>query len=146
MEAIILELLSNDYFVLSVMSVIICIACQLIKMPIKHFTNKIKDKTVESRVTILIMLLPLALGVLFNFLYNVYYLHIAFSVVTGLSWGTTSMMFYQGFKKFITGKDTTPEAKENLESIKNLVKEVTKDGKIDKSDASAVKDFLNKVK
>ena len=139
------ELLSNDYFMLYAMSVIICIVTQLIKMPIKHFTNKIKDATTEKRVTALFMLLPLALGVLFNFLYNTYYLHISFSVVTGLSWGTTSIMFYQGFRRFITGKEPTAQEVEELQDIKNLANTVGSDGKINVTDTSAVKDFLDKV-
>ena len=128
------------------MAIIICLITQLIKMPIKIFTNKIKDEKVEKRVTTLFMLLPLILGVLFNFLYNNFYLHIAFSVVQGLSWGTTSIMFYQGLKRFLTGKETTEEEKKNLESVKDLVLEIAKDGKLDSTDTSAVKDFLNKVK
>ena len=139
------ELLSNDYFVLCAMSIIICIISQLIKMPIKHFTNKIKDATIEKRVTALFMLLPLALGVLFNFLYNTYYLHIAFSVVTGLSWGTTSIMFYQGFRRFMTGKEPTAQEVQQLQDIKNLANAVGGDGKINPNDTSAVKDFLDKV-
>lgn len=140
------ELLSNDYFVLGAMSVIICLISQLIKMPIKHFTNKIKNEVVEKRVTALFMLLPLALGVLFNFLYNTYYLHIAFSVVTGLSWGTTSIMFYQGVKRFFTGKDTPIEEQQQLEDIQTLANAIGNDGKLNAEDGSAVKDFLNKVK
>lgn len=139
------ELLSNDYFVLCAMSIIICIISQLIKMPIKHFTNKIKNATIEKRVTALFMLLPLTLGVLFNFLYNTYYLHIAFSVVTGLSWGTTSIMFYQGFRRFMTGKEPTAQEVQQLQDIKNLANTVGGDGKINANDTSAVKDFLDKV-
>ena len=139
------ELLSNDYFVLCAMSIIICIISQLIKMPIKHFTNKIKNATIEKRVTALFMLLPLALGVLFNFLYNTYYLHIAFSVVTGLSWGTTSIMFYQGFRRFMTGKEPTAQEVQQLQDIKNLANTVGGDRKINANDTSAVKDFLDKV-
>ena len=146
MKEIILELLSNDYFVLSAMSIIICLVTQILKLPIKFFTNKIKEQKIEKRVTTLLMLLPLVLGVVFNFVYNTYYLHTTLSIVTGLSWGTTSIMFYQGFKRVVYGIETTPEAKANLENIKELVKEVTKDGKIDKEDTSAIKDFLDKVK
>ena len=145
MKEFLLELLSNDYFVLGAMSIIICLVTQLLKMPIKIFTNKIKDEKVEKRVTALFMLLPLGLGVLFNFLYNVYYLHIAFSVVTGLSWGTTSIMFYQGFRRFITGKETPKEDLEQLEDVKNLANTIANDGKIDCTDVGAVKDFLDKV-
>jgi uncharacterized protein YacL len=140
------ELLSNDYFVLCIMSIIICLITQLIKMPIKIFTNKIKDQTIEKRVTALFMLIPLVLGVVINFFYNVYYLHVAFSIVTGLSWGTTSIMFYQGFRRFITGKETTAEEMAQFSSVKDLVDNIVNDGKVDKNDASAVNEFLNKVK
>jgi hypothetical protein len=90
--------------------------------------------------------LPLALGILFNFVYNTYYLHVAFSAVQGMSWGTTSIMFYQGLKRFLTGQETPEQEKKELKSVKDLVEEIAKDGKVDNSDTSAVKDFLNKVK
>jgi hypothetical protein len=146
MKQFILELLSNEYFILGVMSIIICLITQILKMPIKIFTNKIKNVKVEKRVTTLLMLLPLALGILFNFVYNTYYLHVAFSAVQGLSWGTTSIMFYQGLKRFLTGQETPEQEKKELKSVKDLVEEIAKDGKVDNSDTSAVKDFLNKVK
>ena len=146
MKEFILELLSNDYFVLCTMSIIICLITQLLKMPIKLFTNKIKNSKTEDRVTALLMLLPLVLGVLFNFLYNVYYLKIAFSVIEGLSWGTASIMFYQGFKKVVTGKDATAEEKAEIKNVKDLVENIVKDGKVDKNDTSAISEYLNKVK
>lgn len=140
------ELLSNDYFVLSAMSIIICLITQLLKLPIKLFTNKIKNPKTEDRVTALLMTLPLALGVLFNFLYNVYYLKIAFSVIEGLSWGTASIMFYQGFKKVITGKEPTVKEVQQLNYVKELANEIASDGKIDVNDKDAISEYLNKVK
>jgi nitrate reductase gamma subunit len=146
MKEFILELLSNDYFVLGAMSIIICLITQLLKMPIKLFTNKIKNSKTEDRVTALLMLLPLVLGVLFNFLYNVYYLKIAFSVIEGLSWGTASIMFYKGFKKLVTGKEPTAEESEKIKSVKDLVQKIASDGKVDKTDTTAINEYLNKVK
>jgi hypothetical protein len=140
------ELLSNDYFVLCAMAVIICCFTQLLKIPIKTFTNNIKDKKTEDRVTALLMLLPLVLGVLFNFLYNTYYLQITFSVVQGLSLGTTSIAFYQGFKKVITGKELTEKEIEQTKNVTTLVEDITKDNKIDKNDASALSEYLKKIK
>lgn len=140
------ELLSNDYFVLCAMSIIICLITQLLKLPIKLFTNKIKNPKTEDRVTALLMTLPLALGVLFNFLYNVYYLEIAFSVIEGLSWGTASIMFYQGFKKVITGKEPTTKEVQQLNELKELANDIGSDGKIDANDKDAISEYLNKVK
>lgn len=140
------ELLSNNYFVLCAMSIIICLITQLLKLPIKLFTNKIKNQKAENRVTSLLMLIPLALGVLFNFVYNVYYLHIAFSVIEGLSWGTTSIAFYQGFKKLITGKEPTAIEIQQANDVKELATQIASDGKIDKNDTNAISEYLNKVK
>lgn len=140
------ELLSNNYFILSAMSIIICLITQLLKLPIKLFTNKIKNPKTEDRVTALLMTLPLALGVLFNFLYNVYYLKIAFSVIEGLSWGTASIMFYQGFKKLITGKEPTAIEIQQANDVKELATQIASDGKIDKKDTNAISEYLNKVK
>ena len=140
------ELLSNNYFVLCAMSIIICLITQLLKMPIKFFTNKIKNQKTEDRVTALLMTLPLALGVLFNFLYNVYYLKIAFSVIEGLSWGTASIMFYQGFKKVITGKEPTAIEIQQANDVKELATQIASDGKIDKNDTNAISEYLNQLK
>ena len=140
------ELLSNDYFVVCTMSIIICLITQLLKLPIKLFTNKIKNQKAEDRVTALLMILPLALGILFNFLYNVYYLKIAFSVIEGLSWGTASIMFYQGFKKVITGKEPTDLEIKEITSVKELASKIASDGKLDKNDKNAIDEYLNKVK
>lgn len=146
MEQFFVELPSNDYYLLIIMPVLICLATQALKMPIKHFTNKIKSEKIENRITALFMLLPLALGLLANFLYNTLYLQIPFSVTTGLSWGTASMMFYKGFMKIVVGKEPTALEEKQLEDVKNLANAIGSDGKIDKTDTSAVKDFLNKVK
>lgn len=145
MKELIVKLLSYDYFVVVAMSVVICLITQLIKAPIKFFTNKIKNSNIEDRITTLFMLIPLALGVVGNFLYNTYYLHIAFSVLEGLSWGTASIAFYQAFKKALTGKTPSKKEIEAVNQIKVLTEKITKDGKVDGKDVSAVKEFLDKV-
>lgn len=135
------ELLKNENFVWFVMSLIVLGLSQLLKLPIKALTKKfIKKETVRSRVNITIMLIPLALGIVCDWLYCSLYLHIAFSVIEGLKIGGTAVTLYGVIEKAFKGKQST----ETTETLK-LVENITKDGKVDKTDSQSVKDFVDKL-
>lgn len=74
------------------LAVIICLAgTQLIKLPLKHFTKKLPEKT-RIRVNTVIIAIPEAIGliisaVLIAFKYE-------FSVMAAMSWGATSQLVY----------------------------------------------------
>ena len=90
------------------------------------------------------MLIPLALGVLGDWLFCTYYLGVAFSIVEGVKIGGTAITLYGMLEKAIKGS----QSKETTATLQ-LVNDITKDGKIDKQDNSTVKEFvnnLNKVK
>lgn len=141
-----LELLKNPFFVSCAMAVIIFALTQVLKLPIKHFTKKIKNERVRRMVNATILLIPFALGVLADFLYSTYYLQTAFSVITGLGYGTAGISLYGMIERFFKVKIENPYDSEEGKAVKELVKDVSKDKKVDVNDKNAVKDFWNKVK
>ena len=127
------------------MSIIVLILSQLLKLPIKALTEKtIKDKTVRDRVNVTIMLIPLALGILADYLFCTLYLNVAFDIVEGVKIGGTAVTIYGALEKLFKGK----QSNEIAQTIQ-LVGNITKDGKVDNKDISTVQDYvdkLNKVK
>jgi archaellum biogenesis protein FlaJ (TadC family) len=141
-----LELLKNPFFVSCAMAVIIFALTQVLKLPIKHFTKKIKNERVRRMVNATILLIPFALGVLADFLYSTYYLQTAFTVITGLGYGTAGISLYGVIERFFKVKIENPYDSEEGQAVKELVEDVSKDKKVDVNDKDAVKDFWNKVK
>ena len=140
------ELLKNDYFVWCAMAVIIFALTQVLKLPIKACTKHIKNERVRRMVNATILIIPFALGVLADFLYSTYYLHTAFTVITGLGYGTAGISLYGAIERFFKVKTENPYDSEVGKAVQELVEEVSKDGKVDDSDKHAVKDFLDKLK
>lgn len=140
------NLLASEYFVWCVMAVIIFALTQLLKLPIKYFTKKIKNERLRRIVNATILLIPFALGVLADFLYSTYYLHSAFTVITGLGYGTAGISLYGAVERFFKVKTKDPYDSEEGKAVKELVGEISKDGKVDDKDRHAVKDFWDKVK
>ena len=137
-----IELLNNQTFVWCAMSLIVLIVSQLLKLPIKALTEKtIKNKAVRDRVNVTIMLIPLALGILVDYMFCTYYLHIAFDIVEGVKIGGTAITLYGALEKLFKGG----VSKETEEAIA-LSTEIISDGKIDKKDGEIVKEFINKIK
>jgi hypothetical protein len=139
------ELLNNEYFVWGAMAIIVLCLSQLLKLPIKALTKKtIKSESARVRVNTALMLIPLALGVLCDWLFCTLYLGVAFSVVEGVKVGGTAVTLYGMLEKLIKGA----QSKETTATLE-LVNDITKDGKVDKKDSATVKEFvnnLNKVK
>ena len=140
------NLLDSEYFVWGAMAVIIFLLTQLLKLPIKYFTKKIGNERVRRIVNASILLIPFALGVLADFLYSTYYLHSAFTVITGLGYGTSGISLYGVVERFFKVKTNNPYLTEEGKAVQGLVEEVAKDGKVNEDDHHAVKDFWEKVK
>lgn len=139
------NLLHNSYFIWCVMAIIIFAITQFLKLPIKYFTKKIKNPRERKIVNATILLIPFALGVLFEFLYSTYYLHTVFNGITGLGYGAAGVSLYGVIERFFKVKIENPYDTEEGKSVTKLVDDITEDGKIDSSDESAVKEFLNKI-
>ena len=140
------ELLKNDYFVWCFMAVIIFALTQVLKLPIKACTKHIGNERTRRMVNATILLIPFVLGVLVDFLYSTYYLHTAFTVITGLGYGTAGISLYGAIERFFKVKTENPYESEEGKAVTGFVGELCKDGKVDKNDKHAVADFWNKVK
>lgn len=140
------ELLYNAYFVWCAMAVIIFIATQILKLPIKIATKRFKNERVRKMFNATILLIPFGLGIFLDFLYSTYILHTAFSVLAGLGYGTAGISLYGVVERFFKVKIENPYDTEEGKAVTELVNEVSKDGKVDKKDKDAVKEFWKKVK
>lgn len=133
------ELLKNEYFVWGVMALLVLGLTQVLKLPIKALTKKIADPKAKTRVNAVIMLLPIILGLVLDFLYCSWQ-KVPFLPIEGVQFGTSAIMFYGLLEKFFKGEQSAQTTK-----LLQLATEISKDGKVDKSDAEIVKDFVNKV-
>ena len=147
-------LLSNEYFVWCAMAVIIFCLTQILKLPIKVATKHIKNEKTRGIVNLIIMIIPFALGLLAEFLFDGLYLHNAFTGIIGLKYGSASFVIYGVFEKIAKKASIEIKLDNPLETyegkaVQELVDKVQEDGKIDKSDLSAVDAFweaINKEK
>ena len=140
------QLLSNEYFVWCAMAVIIFALTQVLKLPIKYFTNKIDNQRVRRMVNATILLIPFAVGIVLDFVYSTYYLHGAFSIINGLGYGTAGISLYGAIERFFKVKTESPYDTQEGKAVTELVENVSKDGKVDKNDKDAIATFWDKVK
>lgn len=140
------ELLYNAYFVWCAMAVIVFVATQILKLPIKFGTKHIKNERVRRMVNATILLIPFALGVALDFLYSTYIVQTAYSLITGLGYGTAGISLYGAVERFFKVKVDNPYDTDEGKAVTELVGEISKDGKVDKNDKDAVKEFWKKVK
>ena len=140
MESIV-ELLNNDNFVWGAMTIVVLCLSQLLKLPIKVFTSKIADEKVRKAVNTTIMLIPIALGILCDFAYCTYYLGVTFSLVEGVKIGASANVLYGVLERLIWGKTS-----ESTDKTRDFADDILEDGKVDKTDLTAVERFYNQGK
>ena len=144
------ELLANQYFVAGVMAVIVFIATQFIKLPIKHFTSKIANERKRRMANATILLIPFIIGVVLEVLYSKFVTCDNFSMIScavrGLGYGMAGISLYGIIERFFKVKIENPYETVEGEAVTEMVVAVTADKKIDKKDADPVKDFWKKVK
>lgn len=142
------ELLHNKAFILAAMGAIIFAITQLVKQPIKVLTKRfIKNPRAKKMANIVILFVPFALGIIADILYSTYFLHTAFSIITGLGYGMAAISLYSAVERFFGTKIDNPykDTKEG-KAVVELTEEIGKDGKIDEKDADPIKAFWDKVK
>lgn len=145
---IIKQLLANSYFVWCAMAVIIFGVTQLLKLPIKAVTKKVKNERKRRIINATILLIPFALGILFEFFYTTYYLHTAFTAsaaANGLGYGTAGISLYGIIERFFKVKVNNPYDSQAGQAVLDLVDDVTADGKVDSNDKNAVDEFYEKI-
>lgn len=139
------DILHNDYIIWCAMAVIIFLATQVLKLPIKLCTKHIKNERTRKIVNATILLIPFALGVLLEFLYSTYYLHTVFTVITGLGYGTTGITLYSTIERFFKVKTNNPYNSKEGKAVTDFIENITADGKTDSTDKSAVQEFLEQI-
>lgn len=137
------SLLHNTWFVWCAMAVFIFLITQILKLPLKKGIKKlIKNERIRKIVNTIFLLIPFGLGILAEFLYNTYYLHIAFTGMAGLGYGAAGISLYGVIERFFKIKVDNPYDTEEGKAVKELVDNITKDGKVDENDMTAVEEFL----
>jgi archaellum biogenesis protein FlaJ (TadC family) len=139
------ELLLNPWIVWCAMAVLIFVATQFIKMPIKHFTKKIKNERGRRIANISILLIPFALGVLFDYLYCTYVIYSTYSILVGLGYGSAGISLYGAIERFFKVKIDNPYNTVEGKLVTDLVNDVCADGQVNKADVDKVNSFWQKV-
>jgi hypothetical protein len=145
------ELLNNQTFVWGAMAMIAFLVTQGLKWAfIKPYTKKL-DKRKKTILNSLILILAFGSAVLCEFLYSRFWLGTALNLDRALNgWGGASGIYgiFEWFIKLLKGEDAkleNPYETKEAEDVKKVIKDVTKDGKIDKSDSAILKDFADKL-
>lgn len=148
--------LSNTKLIYIIMSAIVFILTYIIKLPIKHFTNKISDECsikignysilVRRLINTIFVLIPFGLGILCQFLYSHYTEYAIFDIIKGLSIGTSSLSLYAIIERFFGIKLENDNESEEGKIINEAVEEISKDNKANRDDLKNIKDALNKLK
>lgn len=141
------DILQNSYFIWCAMAIIIFFVTQLLKLPIKYFTKKIKNERKRKIVNATILLIPFGLGILLDFLYATYLdpTHASFNIITGLGYGTAGISLYGVIERFFKVKINNPYDSTEGKAVTEFIEDMTSDGKLNTSDNSAVQDFLDKI-
>lgn len=150
--------LDNEMAVLGLMSVLVFLLTNLLKMPIKHFTAKLKDEILRKRFNTFILLIPFVVGVLLDYVYCTLYLHAIPSLLTGISYGTAGIALYNTVSQ-ISAKNgikiENPYDSKDGKAVEELGKQIVENATINKvveekklaeKDKDAISAFLNKVK
>lgn len=122
--------------------IVVLILTQVLKLPIKLFTSKIKDENLRKKVNAVIMIIPCLVGIGLSALLTIW--SFEFSVQAGLFWGLTSQTLYEFatrlWQRAITDENITKEEiaedfKQSVDSVKkaekqfdNIIKQI-KNGK-----------------
>lgn len=140
------ELLNNEYVVYAIMAVVIFIGTQILKLPIKAITNKIKNERARRIVNGIILLIPFALGLGLEYAMCRFINHDAFNIIEGLTYGTAGISFYGVVERFFKVKTNNPYKTEEGKAVVELVQKVTADGKVDVNDKSAIQEYFETLK
>lgn len=145
------ELLNNQTYVLIAMGIVAFLVTQGLKWAfVKPFTKNLNTRA-KTAINAVILLIAFGSAVLCEFLYSHFWLHTAIDLSrASYGWGYASGIygFVEMFIKLIKGKEVKLENPFETETGKQtveLIGNITKDGKVDKSDAQSIKDFANKL-
>lgn len=129
MDAVINFLATNTVAAFWIMAAIVFIITQVIKLPIKAATKKLKEST-RKKVNSIILLLPFAFGIGIELLYCQYITKTAFDIVQGIILGGQSIAFYGIIERFFSVKIANPYETEEGKAVLDAVNASVSDGKV----------------
>ena len=145
------ELLNNEIYVLIVMGIVAFLVTQGLKWVfVKPFTKNLNTRA-KTIINSVILLIAFGSAVLCEFLYSHFWLNTAIDLNrASYGWGYASGVYgiVEMFIKFIKGEKVkldNPYTTELGKQTTQLIGNITKDGKVDKSDSQSIKDFANKL-
>lgn len=143
MEDILIQLSGNYGIFIAIMGFIVFGLVYLVRMPIKHFTNKINEEKIRKGVNVVITLIPfgISIGLLFLLAHFVPESFI-FSWRESTLIGTSAIAIYNviGDKRFVN----LFKNDQNKITVENITK-ITNDNKIDNNDKAVVKDAVKEL-
>lgn len=138
-----MEFLYNKDITIWIMAVIVFAITFLLKLPIKALSKKAKNEQCRKAINSVILIIPFAIGMLVEWLYDTFIMKGVFDYVTGFLVGGQSIALYGVVERFFGVKVENPYETEEGKKVLEQVEEITEDGTVT---ADEIQDFLNNIK
>lgn len=138
-----MEFLYNKDITIWIMAVIVFAITFLLKLPIKALSKKAKNEQCRKAINSVILIIPFAVGMLVEWLYDTFIMKGVFDYVTGFLVGGQSIALYGVVERFFGVKVENPYETEEGKKVLEQVEEITEDGTVT---ADEIQDFLNNIK
>lgn len=138
-----MEFLYNKDITIWIMAVIVFAITFLLKLPIKALSKKAKNEQSRKAINSVILIIPFAIGMLVEWLYDTFIMKGVFDYVTGFLVGGQSIALYGVVERFFGVKVENPYETEEGKKVLEQVEEITEDGTVT---ADEIQDFLNNIK
>ena len=138
-----MEFLYNKDITIWIMAVIVFAITFLLKLPIKALSKKAKNEQCRKAIYSVILIIPFAIGMLVEWLYDTFIMKGVFDYVTGFLVGGQSIALYGVVERFFGVKVENPYETEEGKKVLEQVEEITEDGTVT---ADEIQDFLNNIK
>lgn len=138
-----MEFLYNKDITIWIMAVIVFAITFLLKLPIKALSKKAKNEQCRKAINSVILIIPFAVGMLVEWLYDTFIMKGVFDYVTGFLVGGQSIALYGVVERFFGVKVENPYETEEGKKVLEKVEEITEDGTVT---AGEIQDFLNNIK
>lgn len=110
--------------------IVITALTEVLKLPVKHFTDKIQNKSLRNKVNIVIVFIPVALAFAADGLFTLW--GYSFSITVGFAWGGASQVLYEFISRLfarikkgedVTGEDVKEDFEDSVDDVKTAEKE-----------------------
>lgn len=138
-----MEFLYNKDITVWIMAVIVFAITFLLKLPIKALSKKAKNEQCRKAINSVILVIPFAIGMLVEWLYDTFIIKGVFDYVTGFLVGGQSIALYGVVERFFGVKVENPYETEEGKKVLEQIEEITEDGTVTTDE---IQDFLNNIK